>query len=72
MIAADNPVDAEAVAMIRALLDAFIADPTRFTDWECGFIARMWRLTRSYTDGTPMFDGLRREVLQELQAKVPQ
>lgn len=70
MIALNNPADAEMVVMIRALLDAFVAEPTRFAEWECDFIAAMWRLTRSMTDGTPVFDGARAVWIRGLHARI--
>lgn len=59
----------EAVRMIRALLDAFTANPERFFESDAKFIAAMYYRTTAYTDGTPVFDGPRLSVIRHLYAE---
>lgn len=54
-MSAETPASSNTVTMLRELLDAFVANPARFSEWEAKFLASMWRRTSALTGATSTF-----------------
>lgn len=65
-----NAADKAVVSKIRALLVVFVANPTRFTEWESSTLAKLHRNSRAQTDGTPIYSSTEARWVSVLHGRI--